>query len=129
MRKYSVALSIVRCMKMKSRLRQSQNGRALADHHLLAADEERGLEQVEAELHQPQLRQRARDIGLVHEAVAHRDGVEIVVEMAHLDALVVGHVRDVLGLDLHQHDALVQHLVVLEVVQQRRRHDVGRWAP
>ena len=32
-------------------------------HHLLAADEERGFEQVEAELHQPQLRQRARMLG------------------------------------------------------------------
>ena len=85
---------------------------------------ERGFHQVEAEAADPALRQRARDVGLLEEAVADRHGVEILVEMVDLEPLGLGHPRHVLGLHRHQHVALVQHLVVLHVVQQRRRHVV-----
>ena len=37
-------------------------------------------------------------------------------------ALLRRFLRTVGGLHRHEHDFLVQHLVVLEIVQQRRRH-------
>ena len=40
-------------------------------------------------------------------------------EVADLQPLVVGHVREVFRHHLHQHDPVVQHLVVLQIVQQR----------
>ena len=50
--------------------------------------------------------------------------MEIVAEVRDLEAVRRRNARDVLGHDVQQHDALVQHLVVLEIVQQRHRHDV-----
>src|SRR5216683_3722431 len=90
-------------------------GGALRRDDLLAAQEERGFHQVEAELQDAALRQRARDVRLVHEAIVELEDMEVVVEMADLDAALLGDVRNVLGLHVHQHDPLVQHLVVLEV--------------
>src|SRR5260221_5827529 len=99
-------------------------GGALRRDDLLAPQEERGLHQVEAELLQAALRQGGRDFRLGHEAVIELDDVKIVLEMADLDAALLGHVRDVLGAYVHQHDAFVQNLVVLEIMQQRGRHAV-----
>ncbi len=64
----------------------------------------------------------ARDIGLILEAVDHKQLVEVIAERPDFDALAVIDMRDVLKNDREQHDALVQHLVVLEVVHQRMRH-------
>ena len=55
-----------------------------------------------------------------------RDAVKAAAERRHLGALVRRDVRHVLDLHGQQHDALVQHLVVLHVVQQRRRDRRGR---
>jgi hypothetical protein len=50
--------------------------------------------------------------------------MEIVAEVDDLEALVGRDARNVAGDDVQQHDALVQHLVVLEIVQQRNRHHI-----
>jgi hypothetical protein len=60
----------------------------------------------------------ARHIGLLHEAVAQLDVVHALAEMADGGARVGRHVRFVGHHHGEQHDLLVQHLVVLEVVQQ-----------
>ena len=54
-----------------------------------------------------------RNVRLLHEAVAHHDGMEIVAQVRHLDAPLGRYARNVGGHDVQQHDALVQHLVVL----------------
>ena len=58
-------------------------------------------------------RQRAHDVGLVHKAVAHAHRVEAFADFIDFETPVVEHVRHILGVDLHHHDALVQRLVVL----------------
>src|SRR5471030_1025663 len=65
-------------------LAPAREGRPLRRDDLLATQEERGLHQVEAELQDAALRQGARDVRLVHEAVIQPDDMEIVIEMADL---------------------------------------------
>ncbi len=69
--------------------------------------------------------QRRRHVHLLHEAVAQDEAVEAV---AHLLARGAVGFRPI-GLldDLHrqQDDPLVQHLVVLQIVEQRVRHAIG----
>src|SRR5271155_2309819 len=90
--------------------------------HFFAPDDERGLHQIEAEAADPALREGAQDIWLVHEPVADADRIEALAELADFEPLLVRNMRHVLGLDLHYHDALVQHLVVLEGMQQGDRN-------
>ena len=70
--------------------------------------------------------ERPRDVGLVHEAVADGDLPEALARARSTSTRsssgTYGTSRDAHG---HAAHALVQHLVVLEVVQQRVRHDVG----
>ena len=49
------------------------------------------------------------------------DRIKALAQLVDLEALLLGHMRHVAGFDLHHHDPLVQHLVVLEGVQQRGR--------
>src|SRR6266446_107467 len=102
-----------------------ESGAAGARAHSLAADDEGCLHQVEAKATHPALRQGARDVGLVHKTVADADRVETLAELSDLKALLLEHMRHVLGLHLHHYDPLVQHLVVLEGVEQRQRNT--RW--
>ena len=69
--------------------------------------------------------QPLRDIGFLHEAVMQRRPVEAVTEvmdLAPLGGVDIGRVRDQHGQD---HHAFVQHLVVLDIVQQRAGHARG----
>ena len=45
--------------------------------------------------------------------------------IVRLDAILLGDMRHFLDLHVQDEHAFVQHLVVLKVVQQRRRHDIG----
>ena len=65
-------------------------------------------------------------VDLLHEAVANDHPEEALAIIADLAALLVADIRDVLDPDGEQDDALVKHLVVLEVVEQRVRHAAGR---
>ena len=108
---------------MNSRSRQRQNRvRRACGRSFLAADEERGFHQIEAEVLHPALRQRPHDVRLVEIAVAHPHRIEALAEFGDFEPPLVADMRHVLGLDLHQDDPLVQHLVVLHRVQQRDRH-------
>ena len=51
--------------------------------------------------------------------------MEALAQPLDLDPVGVGDARHVHGLDLQDDDALVQHLVVLEVVQEGRRRVGG----
>src|ERR1700746_1594760 len=84
-----------------------------------APDDERGLHQVEAEAADPALREGTQDVRVGHESVADADRMEALAKLADFEPLLVRNVRHVLGLDLHDHDALVQYLVVLQGMQQR----------
>src|SRR6266446_2508458 len=95
-----------------------EGGAARARPHPLAADDEGGLHQVEAEAADPALGQRPHNVRLIHKAVADADRVETLAELADRETLLARDMRHVLGLDLHHHHALVQHLVVLEGVKK-----------
>ena len=70
----------------------------------------------------PAQRQRAHDVGLVGEAVAHQHREKALADLANFEPPLVGDVRHVLGVDLHYHDPLVERFIVLQGVQQRDRH-------
>ena len=65
-----------------------------------------------------------RHVGLLHEAVAQRHVIHALAEMATCARALGGDVGHVAVPHGEQNDPLVQHLVVLQVVQQR----VGRVA-
>src|ERR1700730_18714016 len=95
-----------------------EGGAARPWPHPLAADDEGCLHQVEAEAADPALRQSPHNVRLIHEAVADADRVETLAELADRETLLARDMRHILGLDLHHHDPLVQHLVVLEGVEE-----------
>ena len=72
------------------------------------------------------VRQRFRDVRRVHEPVVHDHPVETVTKVGDLQPLCPRHQWHVLELHMQHDIALMQHLVVLEVVQHCRRHLVGR---
>ena len=91
----------------------------LGRHQRFVADEEgRGLD-VERQAEGPRLFQAARHVGRLEEAVMDVHREEALAELLDFDALVGRHERRVLDGHMHQQHALVQHLVVLEIVQQR----------
>ena len=68
--------------------------------------------------------QRARDVGLVHEAVVGLHLPEAGGKLLDLQPVLVGNVRHFLEADREDDVLFVQHLVVLQVVQQRLRDGV-----
>ena len=87
----------------------------------VAAYEVGGAHRVDRDAALGERQQVAWHVGLLHEAIAQQDMVHALAEMADLGASIGRHVRLVGHLDGDQHDMLVQHLVVLEVVQQAAR--------
>ena len=65
-----------------------------------------------------------RNVWMLHEAVARHNRMKIIAEVGHLYPLLWWDARNILGRQVQQHDALVQHLVVLEVVQEWHWHHV-----
>ena len=53
----------------------------------------------------------------------HDHGMKSVIEVPDGEPLLVGHMRNVLDEHAHEHHPLVQEFVVLEIVQQRARHE------
>src|SRR6266436_2413973 len=98
-----------------------EGGAARARPHPLAADDEGGLHQVEAEAPDPALRKGSDDVRLIHKAVADADRIEALAELADHEPLLLRDMRHVLGFDLHHHDTLMQHLVMLQRMKQRDR--------
>ena len=105
---------------------QRHAGTARVGHDALARQEEGGVHQVERQALARALRQRQRDVRILGEAEAQFAGVEArrpSRSVSWMRSSGVGH-RRLQHLHRQQHVALVQHLVVLEVVQQRVRHRV-----
>ena len=137
--KNAVADWAFRAIRMKSRFRQTTSaaGRrrgasvpARGDRdQRLPAEEEEVCVRITPDLGSPcaarQRLQQRRDVRGLHEAVVRHDRVEAVAQVAELQPLRRRHRRDLLRRDGHQDHLLVQHLVVLEVVQQHRRRAVG----
>ena len=69
-------------------------------------------------------RKRLRHVRILHESEADRDSGEAVGNPLDLDALVLGCARRIGGDDGEDDVVLVQHLVVLEVMQQRGRREI-----
>ena len=65
-----------------------------------------------------------RHVGPLHEAEMQREAHELVAHRLHLHPVVDLHARNVFVDDGQDHVVLVQHLVVLEIVQQRRRREI-----
>ena len=110
-----------------------QHEQALLDHvhdrvrrgdQRLAGEEEGGQHQVDRDAVAPAQLERPRDVGRVGEAVADEDAEEALAQLLDLDPLGVGDVGHLLVAHGHEQHALVQHLVVLDVVQHRLRHDL-----
>ena len=70
--------------------------------------------------------QDLRHVGRLHEAVARRHAVEALLQALDGDPLLVRDLGNLLRQDRHQHDLLVQHLVVLEVMEQHHRYPLRR---
>ncbi|MNY30212.1 hypothetical protein D3C86_1643060 [compost metagenome] len=68
--------------------------------------------------------QRGRHVRLLHETEVQQDAVEILAEVVHLEAPILGHAREVLGDHGEQHHLGVQHLVVQQVLQQGVRYGI-----
>src|SRR5689334_6124156 len=58
-----------------------ERGMSLGWPQLLATDKERGLHQIDSEVLDPALRQRAHDVRLVHKAIAHQHRMEALADL------------------------------------------------
>ncbi len=112
---------------------------APAGHLVLAGREERFATEVVARVAQFDVEsvfftrgQRMRDVGRLHEAVTHADAEKPLAFVFDGEAFVRGNLGHVFARHGQQNDLLMQHLVVLEVVEQDgrgsmrvRRHEDG----
>ena len=97
----------------------------LRRHQGLAAEEERGLHLVVGDAVRTAGPQRLGNVGLLGEAVMGDHRMEALAQTLDLDPVGVGHDRHVHRVDLQDDDALVQDLVVLEIVQEGGRGVAG----
>ena len=66
-------------------------------------------------------RQAANDVGRFHVAEGHVNPAEIIVQLFERNPFVIAHVRRLGIAQGEQHVMLMQHAVMLDVMQQRRR--------
>src|SRR6185312_389953 len=93
--------------------------------HDIAREEVAGRHGIDIAAAASGLLQRARQVGVVLEAVMN-DGLPAVVpQRLDLEPLVHADPRDFVAAHGHEQVLLMQHLIVLEVVQQRVRHHAG----
>ena len=91
----------------------------------LPAEEERRLRRIDVEPLAGASLEHGRDLGVLGEAVARDHAVEVRRQRLDPNAVRLRHVRLRLRAHREEHDALVQHLVVPQVVEQRLRHAAG----
>ena len=91
----------------------------------LAADEEGRGFRIDGQTEGARFGQGARHIGHFKEAVMDMHRIEPLAELFDRKALFGRHKGGVVGDDLGNDDALVQHLVMLEIVQQRAGNCIG----
>ena len=83
-----------------------------------ARGEERRVHHIERNAATPAFLEQRGNILILHEAVKRLDLVKVASQVANLQPVRQRHRRNVARLERQQHDAFVEHLVVLEVVQQ-----------
>ena len=91
----------------------------LADADAVARQEKRGIHDFQLNALFAQQPQNLRDARRFLEAVVGGDAYETRAECLNMNPLIVGDVRQLLGLDGQQDVVFMQDLVVFEVVQQR----------
>src|SRR5262249_34349239 len=114
MRKKSVAASALRCMTSNSWQRTRPSREIFAG--TIAFDKERRVHHVERKTARSTVEQHPRHVRMLHEAVLSDNRIEIVAEIIHCETPLGRNARNNSGDDTQQHDALVQHLVVFQVV-------------
>src|SRR5215471_426276 len=124
MRKNSVASSALRCMASNNLQRMVRKRELLSGTMDTLPTKNEVSNHVELKALGAAPLEHSRHVRVLHEAVIDDHGMEIVAKVDDLEALVGRDARNVAGDDVQQHDALVQHLVVLEIVQQRNRHHI-----
>ena len=95
-------------------------------HQGLAAGEIGGFHHLEGRARDAPLLQRPRHVRILEVAEAQGQAREPVAQVQVRHPLGLVGPRNAEDLHAQQHVALVQHLVVLEVVQHRRRHELVR---
>ena len=100
---------------------QPADARMRCRHEGLAAQEEAGFHLVVGDAVGAAGPQRRGHVGLLHEAIVHDHRIESLAQALDFDPAGLGHPRHVDRVDLQDDHALVQDLVVLEVVQEGER--------
>jgi hypothetical protein len=66
-----------------------------------------------------------RQVGVVLETVADIDTMKSCRQRFDANALVIGNMRHIFGGDIEQHHALVQHPVMVQIMEQGTRYARG----
>jgi hypothetical protein len=88
----------------------------LAGEQPFAAQEVAYLARVEVQDRRGEKLEAVGHVGDLHKAIAEDDAVEAVLQLLILDTASGRDLRNVLSLNREQHDVLVQHLVVFQVM-------------
>src|SRR3569832_1878594 len=94
-------------------------------HQRLPTDEERRVIDIDREAERTRALEREWYIWRFEEPMMHRHTEETLAELLHLDALFGLHEGRVVDRDMGEDHALMQHAIVLQIVQQRGRYDIG----
>ena len=94
-------------------------------HQRLAADEESHGVGVQRQAMRPRLGESLGHVGNLEKAVMEAQGIKALAEFLDLDALRGRHERRIVHHHLSRDDALVQDLVVLQIVQQRTGNHIA----
>src|SRR6185437_769385 len=98
---------------------------ACTGHDLLTRQEEARLHRIDREARRGAEFEGVRDVGSLHESVACPYPPAVAGDAFGVDASEIGDPRHAAKLGGEEHVLLVEHLVVLEAVEQRVGRDVG----
>src|SRR5437868_6073636 len=107
--------------------RPTAERRILGGDKRLAADEECGGGNVDGEAKGAGLLEDPGNVGRFEEAMTDDDGEEALAELLDLEPARIVYNRNFLDHHMADDHAFVQHLVMLEAVQQRRGNGVAAW--
>jgi rfaE bifunctional protein nucleotidyltransferase chain/domain len=120
--KKAVAEPALRNMATKIFSRQNAISELSRGNQRFAADEVRGIEQIEFQPGIGAHSASAGNVRLILETVLDDDAPEILAQLLDFDPVNVRHIGHIEELHRNQHHPFVQHLVVHQVVQHGMRH-------
>src|SRR4029077_7996763 len=97
----------------------------LSRHERFASDEERRGIEIDRKAEAARVLKRSRHVRRFEEAVMNANAEESLAELFDLDASLGSDRRRLFDRDVSQKDTLVQHLVVLQIVQKRAGNRVA----